>query len=242
VQRTIPNDERELFARLRSSRDPADREAALIRYLPLAHGLAARYSYALEPMEDLEQVAAIGLLNAIDRFDPDHGTAFTSYAVPTILGELRRHFRDRTWAVRVPRRLQELIVSIEQARDELATSLGHQPTIGQLSRRLGVDQELILQALEVALARRTFPLEPEGAHDGDGDLPGNVEAGYRRVEDRAILARLLGTLSAREAQIVVLRFNADLTQDAIARRLGVSQMHVSRVLRRSLAKLRDAAD
>ena len=242
MQRTIPNDEHELFARLRASRDPADREAALIRYLPLARGLAARYGHSLEPMDDLEQVAAIGLLNAIDRFDPDHGTTFTSYAVPTILGELRRHFRDRTWALRVPRRLQELIVRIERARDELATSLGRQPTIGHLSRRLGVDQELVLQALEVALVRRTFPLEPPHAHDGDADVPGNFEAGYRRVEDRAALARLLATLSTREAQIVLLRFNADLTQDAIAHRLGVSQMHVSRVLRRSLAKLQEAAD
>jgi RNA polymerase sigma-B factor len=242
VQRTTSNDEHELFARLRSSRDPADREAAFIRYLPLARGLAARYSHSVEPMEDLQQVAAIGLLNAIDRFDPDHGAAFPSFAVPTILGELRRYFRNSTWAVRVPRRHQELILRIEHARDELAASLGHEPTVEQLSRRLGLEQELVLQALEVALARRTFPLEPGGTHDGDGEVHGGFDAGYRRVEERAALARLLTRLSHEEAQIVLLRFTADLTQDAIAHRLGVSQMHVSRALRRSIAKLQDAAE
>jgi RNA polymerase sigma-B factor len=236
------NDERELFARLRIGRSPADREAALKRYLPLAHGLAARYIHSSEPIEDLEQVAAIGLLNAIDRFDPERGTTFTSYAVPTILGELRRHFRDRTWALRVPRLQQELTVRIEHARDELATSLGRQPTIAELSRRLGVDQELLLQSLEAALARRTLPLDPRRAQDeADDDMPGHLDAGYRRVEDRAVLVSLLARLSARDAKIVLLRFDEDLTQDVIARRLGVSQMCVSRALNRSLSKLRDAA-
>jgi RNA polymerase sigma-B factor len=236
------SDERKLFARLRIDGSPADREAAVQRYLPLAHGLAARYSHSFEPVEDLEQVAAIGLLNAIDRFDPERGTTFTSFAVPTILGELRRHFRDRTWALRVPRGQQELSIRIERARDELATSLGHQPTIAELSRRLGVDQELVLQALEMSVARRTFPLGPLPAHgDTDDQMPGHLDAGYRHVEDRAVLVRLLATLSAGEAQIVFLRFSADLTQDVIARRVGVSQMSVSRALRRSLSKLRDAA-
>jgi RNA polymerase sigma-B factor len=241
VDTTTLSDERKLFARLRTGGSPADRAAAVERYLPLAHGLAARYSHSLEPMEDLEQVAAIGLMQAIDRFDPGHGTTFTSFAVPTILGELRRHFRDRTWALRVPRYQQEMAIKIERARDELATSLGHQPTIAELSRRLGIDEEFVLQALEMTLARQTFPLEPLGAHaEADDPIPGELDAGYRRVEDRAVLVRLLATLTAPEAQIVFLRFTADLTQDVIARRLGVSQMSVSRTLRRSLAKLRDA--
>lgn len=242
MQRTTQEEERELFRRLRAAPTAADREAAVKRYLPLAHGLAARYGYSREPIEDLEQVAAIGLLKAIDRFDPERGPTFTSFAVPTILGELRRHFRDRTWAIRVPRGPQELIVQIERARDELATTLGHQPTIGELSSRLGVGQEVILQSLEVSLARQTFPLEPRRpGEDEEGDMPGDVDEGYSRIEERAALGRLLSALTAREAQVVFLRFNGDLTQDAIARRLGVSQMHVSRVLRRSLVKLRDAA-
>src|SRR5689334_17629045 len=131
------------------------------RYLPLAHRLAAKYRNRAEPIEDLEQVAAIGLLNAIDRFDPDRGTTFTSFAVPTILGELRRHFRDHTWALRVPRSLQELTLRIEPARDLLATRLGRSPTIAELARHLGTGEEPILQALEVSLARHAFPLEPD---------------------------------------------------------------------------------
>jgi RNA polymerase sigma-B factor len=242
VETTTSSDKRKPFARLPTAGGPADREAAVVRYLPLAHGLAARYRHSSEPMEDLEQVAAIGLLNAIDRFDPERGTTFTSFAVPTILGELRRHFRDRTWAMRVPRSQQELGLRIERVRDELATSLGHQPTIAELSRRLGLDQELVLQSLEVLVARQASPLGSGRAPDEtDDDMLGTLDAGYRRVEDRAVLIRLLATLSARDAQILLLRFNADLTQDVIARRLGVSQMCVSRALRRSLSKLRDAA-
>ena len=144
--------------------------------------------------------------------------------------------------MRVPRYQQELGIRIERTRDELATSLGHQPTIAELSHRLGIDQEHVLEALELALARRTVALEPLRAHaEADDLMPGDLDEGYRRVEDRAVLVWLLANLSARDAQIVFLRFTADLTQDVIARRLGVSQMSVSRALRRSLSTLRDAA-
>jgi RNA polymerase sigma-B factor len=242
VPRTTLHAERELFARLRAAQNPADREAAVKRYLPLAHALAARYAYAPEPLEDLQQVAAIGLINAIDRFDPDRGTAFASFAVPTILGELRRHFRDRTWPMRVPRDQQELFLTLERARDELTVALGRQPTVAQLAHRVGVGQEAVLHALELSAARYTVPLAPPGPDDEEAeDLPGELDAGYRRVEDGELLDGLLTTLSARDAQVVSLRFNSDLTQDAIARRLGVSQMSVSRALRRSLTRLRDAA-
>jgi RNA polymerase sigma-B factor len=227
-------EERLLFARLRADGSSASRERTFRRYLPLAHGLAARYRCSGEPIEDLEQVAGIGLLNAIDRFDPDRGSAFSSFAVPTILGELRRHFRDRTWAVRVPRRLQELTLRIEPARDELTTELGRPPTIAELAERLDAGEEPILQALELAVTRHAVP-PPD-----DGDLPGRVDDGYARAEDRALLAPLLATLSAEDAEIVLLRFRDDLTQDAIARRVGISQMQVSRVLYRSLGRLRDA--
>lgn len=237
------NDERELFARLCAEPSAAAREAVVRRYLPLAHRLAARYRNTTEPMEDLEQVAAIGLLNAIDRFDPDRGTTFVSFAVPTILGEIRRHFRDQTWAVRVPRGLQELTGRIEQAREVLTTTLARAPTIAELSRYLGAGEELILQALAVSLGHRAVPLDsprPDGDH-WEGDMPAQLDDGYARVEDRAMLAGLLATLSAQDAEIVFLRFHADLTQAAIARIVGVSQMHVSRVLYRSLVQLHGAA-
>ena len=236
---TTQNAERLLFARLRSGGNPTSREQAFHRYLPLARSLAARYRHSGEPIEDLEQVASIGLLKAIDRFDPDRGTAFSSFAVPTILGEVRRHFRDTTWALRVPRQLQELTLQIERARDELTSALGRQPTIAELSGRLGTREELILQALELSVAHHTLPWEGPGVTDDEAS--GHVDEGYERAEERATLAPLLSTLSAADAEIVLLRFREDLTQSEIARRVGVSQMHVSRVLYRSLAKLREGA-
>jgi RNA polymerase sigma-B factor len=241
VDATRQSEERLLFARLRSGGSPASREQAFHRYLPLAYRLARRYRYAEEPMEDLEQVAGIGLLKAIDRFDPERGTAFSSFAVPTILGEIRRHFRDSTWAVRVPRQLQDLTLQIERARDELTTSLGRQPTIAELSHRLGASEELVLQALDVTVAQHTLPLDGPGATDEGVPeaASGRLDEGYERAEERAVLAPLLATLSPSDAEIVLLRFREDLTQYEIARRVGVSQMHVSRVLYRSIVKLRN---
>jgi RNA polymerase sigma-B factor len=236
--------ERRLFARLRAQGSSSDREQAVRRYLPLSRSLAHRYWHSGEPIEDLEQVACIGLLNAIDRFDPDVGTRFSSFAVPTILGELRQHFRDHTWALRTPRRPQELSVRIEHARDDLVSSLGRRPTVAELSERLCAAQELILQALEIAVARHTVPLDGPWSDDGEGPQEhrgGRVDDGYTRAEDRALLVSLLRALSPQDAEIVLLRFREELTQDAIARRVGVSQMHVSRVLCRSLAQMRDAA-
>ena len=240
---TTQNEERRLFASLRSDSSQAARDRAFQRYLPLARSLAGRYRRSEEPIEDLEQVAGIGLLKAIDRFDPDRGVAFSSFAVPTILGELRRHFRDTTWALRVPRQLQELTLKIERARGELTNLLGRQPTVAELSERLDVREELILQALDLMVAKYTLSLDQPDDDDTPAEpAPGNLDDGYARAEDRATLAPLLATLSAAEGEIVFLRFREDLTQDAIAQRVGVSQMHVSRVLYRSIARLRDAAD
>jgi RNA polymerase sigma-B factor len=243
VDPNIQYEERMLFTRFRADGGPEQRERLFRRFLPLARSLAARYRRSGEPLEDLEQVASIGLLNAIDRFEPERGAAFSSFAVPTILGELRRHFRDRTWALRVPRRLQELGGQIEHVRDELTSSLGRQPTVHELADRLQTDAETILQAIELRVARSAVPLAgPPGVGDTEAhSVPGAVDAGYARAEDRAVLAPLLATLSAQDAEIVLLRFREDLTQDAIARRVGVSQMQVSRVLHRSVAQLRDAA-
>jgi RNA polymerase sigma-B factor len=221
-----------------------NRDEAVARYLPLARRLARRYRHTGEPVEDLEQVACIGLLHAIDRFDPARGTAFSSFAVPTILGELRRYFRDRTWAMHVPRQLQELSWRIERARDELTVAIGRQPTVAELAVHLDVGEELVLQALELALVQSTVPIDGPPLADEEDEperWPGRLDDGYARAEDRAVLGPLLETLPDGDAQIVALRFCGDLTQDAIAQRVGSSQMHVSRVLYRSLAKLRDAA-
>jgi RNA polymerase sigma-B factor len=246
VDPVTQTDDRLLFDRLRASGSRAWRDEAATRHLPLARRLARRYRYTGEPIDDLEQVACIGLLHAIDRFDPTRGTAFSTYAVPTILGELRRHLRDRTWALRVPRQLQELSRRLERVRDERTVVLGRPPTVAELAAELDVGEELILQALELATAQYTVPFDvvpaPGAADDADAEESvGAVDDGFARAEDRAVLGPLLETLPAGDAQIVALRFCGDLTQDAIARRVGVSQMHVSRVLRRSLAKLRDAA-
>src|SRR5215216_380676 len=229
VDASIQNDERLLFAQLRAG-SPGSRDEAVRRYLPLARSLAHRYGYTEEPMDDLEQVASIGLLKAIDRFDPARGTAFSSFAVPTILGELRRHFRDRTWALRVPRQLQDLTLRLEHARDELTAAMGRQPTVAELSGYLGVGEELLLRALDLALVQHTVPLDAPRLADEEGepeDGPGRLDDGYARAEARAVLAPLLATLTRRDAEIVALRFCEDLTQDAIARRVGVSQMQVS---------------
>jgi RNA polymerase sigma-B factor len=220
------------------------RDEAVRRYLPLARRLARRYRYTGEPIEDLEQVACIGLLHAIDRFDPARGAAFSSFAVPTILGELRRYFRDRTWALRVPRQLQELSWKLERARDALTVSIGRQPTVAELAEHLNVSEEVVLQGLELALVQDMVPIDrPRGADEEDDadPWPGRLDDGYDRAEDRAVLGPLLERLPAADAQIVALRFCGDLTQDAIAQRVGSSQMHVSRVLYRSLTTLRDAA-
>ena len=234
---TSRHDDHRLFNRLRTEGGASDREEAVRRYLPLAHALAHRYWHSGEPMEDLEQVACVGLLNAIDRFDPDLGTRFSSFAVPTILGELRQYFRDHTWDFRAPQRLQTLTLRIERVRDALVPSLGRQPTVAELSEHLCAAQELILEALEITVARRTMPLDGPWAQDGEG----LTDDGYARAEDRAELVSLLRCLTPQDAEIVLLRFHDELTQDDIARRVGVSQMQVSRILRRSLAHMHDAA-
>jgi RNA polymerase sigma-B factor len=225
-------EERLQFTRLRKHGSARDRERLVCRYMPLARSLAARYRASDEPLEDLVQVACLGLVNAVDRFDPDRGAAFSSFAVPTILGELRRHFRDRTWAVRVPRERQELYLRLERARDELAVALGRQPTVAELGAHVDATDEQVLRALDLDTAYRAGPLEAPAPV---------IDYGYERAEDRAMLAALLPVLDPFETEIVRLRFHEDLTQDAIAHRVGITQMKVSRVLHRSLARLREAA-
>ena len=237
-----------LLRRYHRLRDPQDRDALVQRWLPLARQLASRYHRGSEPFDDLVQVASIGLIKAIDGFDPARGIAFSSYAVPTILGELRRHFRDRTWSIRVPRRYQELALRIENATRNLTSELGRSPTVGELSETVDATEEDVLEALNVlSSAYRPLSLEkPAGDEDSGsatiGELLGVDDAGFAGAEARATLSRLLPTLSERDREVLRLRFEEDLTQTEIAQHIGVSQMQISRILRRSLARLRLASE
>jgi RNA polymerase sigma-B factor len=222
--------------------DQRARETFIGRYLPLARGLAWRYHRAPEPFDDLVQVASLGLVKAADRWDPDRGLAFSNYAVPTILGELRRYFRDATWMVRPPRDLQELCLSVEQARGDLIAAHGREPTVADLAGRLGRSAEEIgdaLQAEECRAARSLdTPLHDEGLDPAmPADLIGGNDRGYDQAEARATVERLTPILDDRAREILRLRFEDELPQIEIAERVGCSQMHVSRIIRSSLERL-----
>jgi RNA polymerase sigma-B factor len=220
----------------------ATRERAIEAWLPLANHLAHRYSGRGEPTDDLRQTAAIGLIKAIDKFDPIRGVDFAGYAIPTIIGELKRHFRDRTWDIRVPRRLQELRLSISEANSSLLQTLGRSPTVADIAARLQVTEEEVLEGLEGARAYNAVSLStPIG--DGEratelGDLLGGADPDFELAELRTTLGPALATLDQREQKILSLRFYGNLTQSQIADQIGVSQMHVSRLLTRALTKLR----
>jgi RNA polymerase sigma-B factor len=234
-----PADDAALFRRWRSRRDPNDHAALVERFLPLAHHLALRYRTGGE-REDLLQVAAVGLLSAIDRYDPDRGVAFTSFAVPTILGELRRYFRDHGWAIRVPRELQELGKRCQILRDELTPSLGRAPTVEELADACGTTAERVVEALSAARGHYAVSLNEPRPQDEEGEALDGLtceEPGYDRVESTLAFRRLLQPLPPRERQMMLLRFEDEMTQQEIANVFGTSQMHVSRVLARCLKQL-----
>jgi RNA polymerase sigma-B factor len=238
-------EDRRLLARYRREGDAAAREALVQRFLPLARQLARRYQRGGEPLDDLVQVASLGLLKAIDRFEPERSTAFSSFAVPTILGELKRHFRDRGWSVRVPRDLQELAVRVDRVTEELARELGRAPTPVEIADHIGVTTEQVLEAREAAGAYRAVSLDRPRDDDEDGDgmaeTMGIEDPGFGLAEDAATVERLMGVLNDREREVLRLRFAEDLTQSEIGARVGVSQMHVSRLIRQAVARLRAAA-
>ncbi len=240
-------EDRELFLRYRDG-DLQAREQLVARFLPLARQLARRYQRASEPLDDLLQVASMGLIKAIDRFDPDREIAFSSYAVPTILGEIKRHFRDRTWAVRVPRDLQELTLKVDRAVAKLSEDLRRQPSVAEIGAAVGADEEEVLEALQAGGAYRAISFEAPRGGTGEEDVTtladsiGVDEEGFDRAEDRATLARLLASVTPREREVLRMRFEEDMTQAEIGAIIGVSQMQVSRVIRQALARLRAAAD
>jgi RNA polymerase sigma-B factor len=226
--------------------DQQAREQLVQRFLPLARQLARRYHRGGEPLDDLIQVASLGLLKAIDRFDPTRVTAFSSFAVPTILGELKRHFRDKGWSVRVPRDLQELAVRLEPTTEALSREIGRAPTTAELADRLGVTVEQLLEAREAAGAYRAVSLDRPRDDDEDGDGIGagfGVEdAGFAEAEDAATVQHLMRGLNDREREVLRLRFAEDLTQAEIGERIGVSQMHVSRIIRQAITQLQKAVE
>jgi RNA polymerase sigma-B factor len=236
-----------LLERFAATRDPLDRDAIVERFLPLARHLAASYQRPLEPFDDVFQSACYGLVKAVDRFEIDRGRAFTTYAVPTIVGEIKRHFRDRTWALRVPRELQELSLRVDRAVVELTRTRGRQPTVREVADAIGLRPEDVLEAMEAGQAYRTNSIDAPwaGAEDDDdatiADTLGAPDDGFARAEERALIDTLMRSLSARERYVLRLRFECDLTQAEIGERIGVGQMQVSRILRRTVARLHDVA-
>jgi len=234
------DDPTRLFERYRREGARADRDELVARYMPLAQHLARRYATRSED-EDVLQVAAIGLIKAIDRFDPHRGIAFSSFAVPTILGEIKRHFRDLGWSVRVPRPLQELGVRVQRATEDLTARLGRSPTVDELADACGAPAEEILEARALGTAHHAISLDALAHDDEEHSTPrqlvGEEDPGYGRAELGADLERLLMRLDERERVVLRLRFKEDLVQREIARRLGISQMQVSRIISHAISGL-----
>jgi len=227
--------------------DDSARDQIVEQFMPLVRKIASRYAGRGEPMEDLVQVGSIGLVLAIDRFDVDREVKFTTYAVPTIVGEIQRHFRDRAWAVHVPRRMKELSLKLARTIEAATGDLGRAPTIAELAVDTGLEEEEVVEALETYHAYSTRSLSQAlGLGDSDEgtveDLFGAPDAGYEEVEHGVLLESGLAALDERERAIIELRFFEGLTQSEIAARVGISQMHVSRLLRRSLAVMRGRLD
>jgi RNA polymerase sigma-B factor len=239
-----PAEQRELFTRWQRDRDQAAGDQLVERFLPLARKLARRYTGAHEPFEDLFQVASYGLLKALDRFDVDRGTAFSTFAVPTIVGELKRYFRDLGWSVHVPRGAQELALKVQRAQEKLTTEPGRSPTVAEIAQYLELSIEEVLDALETAAAHHSSSLDVP-RDDGEGesgtlvDAVGHEDAGFQLVEDVATVAAAMQTLSERDRRVLQLRFFEDRKQREIAKEIGVSQMQVSRILQRAIARLNE---
>jgi RNA polymerase sigma-B factor len=236
-------DDQLLLKRYHEQGDVSAREQLIEQYMPLVRSLARRYSYRGEQLEDLVQIGAIGLIKAIDRFDVDRGVELTTYATPNIIGEIKRHFRDKGWSVRVPRGLQELNVQLARLVEQLTVQLARSPTIPELAEAAGVEEEEVLEALESGRAYSSISLSTGGGGEDDDELDpleslGEEEHEYEVSEDRVVLEPGFKVLDERERTILHLRFFKGLTQSQIAQQIGISQMHVSRLIRRSLEKIR----
>jgi RNA polymerase sigma-B factor len=236
------------FHEFYTTRDPGVRDQLIEAHLGLAEYLARRFANRGEPLDDLVQVASLALVKAVERFDPERGLEFTTFATPTIVGELKRHFRDKGWSVRVPRRVQELHLRVTRVMDDLSLELGRSPTIAEIAERAGTTEDEVIEAIDAGSAYRSASLDAGRGGGDDDDSPGLLgqlgesDPGMARAERRAALGPLIDTLPEREQIMLYLRFYEGLTQSEIAKQLGISQMHVSRLLARSLQQLREMAD
>jgi RNA polymerase sigma-B factor len=239
TDRAARGDGLDRFRDLTDTQDPRVRDEVITSHLGLAHQLARRFAGRGEAHDDLVQVASIARVKAVDRFDPERGVQFSTFAAKCIIGELKRHFRDRGWAVRAPRRIQELYLEVGQNLDRLSQELGRPPTVPELAAAIGTTEEAVLEAIEAGRGYRTASLDaPDASSQTMADTLGSDDAQFGHVDDRSVLGAALGALPERDQVIIRLRFIDGLTQAAIAERLGVSQMHVSRLLAASLKQLR----
>jgi RNA polymerase sigma-B factor len=239
--------EQELWGRLTAHRDQVARAQLIEQYMPLARRMASRYAGVSEPYDDLLQVASLGLVNAVDRFDASRGTPFAGFAKPTILGELKRHFRDKVWTVRVPRSVHDRMAEVEKATEKLTLELHRPPSVEELSEEVGITAPEVLEILEAKHNRRPLSLDapPTGEDPDDAsgsEWVGRPDGNYDLVEDRMAVEAVLPSLDPREREVLRLRFVEELPQTEIALRIGCSQMHISRLLRRALDKLRAEAE
>jgi RNA polymerase sigma-B factor len=238
---------RELFRQYKATGDPEVRDQLIVSHLNLVRFLASKFKNRGEPLDDLIQVGTIGLIKAIDRFDPSRGLEFTTYATPTILGEIKRHFRDKGWSVRVPRRLQELSAKVNQANDELTNELSRSPSVEEIAKRVGASVDDVLEAMESSSAYSSVPLEGGGSSDDD-DAPSVIDhyatedENLAASDDRIVLEDAIRDFSPRENDVIRMRFFEGMTQVEIAERLGISQVQVSRLLRRTLRRVQDKID
>jgi RNA polymerase sigma-B factor len=238
---------RELFRQYKATGDPEVRDQLIVSHLNLVRFLASKFKNRGEPLDDLIQVGTIGLIKAIDRFDPSRGLEFTTYATPTILGEIKRHFRDKGWSVRVPRRLQELSAKVNQANDELTNELSRSPSVEEIGKRVGASVDDVLEAMESSSAYSSVPLEGGGSSDDD-DAPSVIDhyatedENLAASDDRIVLEDAIRDFSPREKDVIRMRFFEGMTQVEIAERLGISQVQVSRLLRRTLRRVQDKID
>ena len=231
------------FVLFAATRDPGLREELVTAHLNLAHQLARRFAHRGEALDDLVQVASVALIKAVDRFDPGRNVEFTTFATRTIIGELKRHFRDRGWAVRAPRRIQELYLALGHATGSLSQQLGRAPTVAELATATGAPEELVIEALEAGQGYRTSSIDlPDQQDEAAGASFSAEDVRFTSVDDRSVLSPALALLTPREQTILRLRFVEGLTQSEIAQRIGLSQMHVSRLLAASLARLREVFD
>jgi RNA polymerase sigma-B factor len=240
---------RQLHERYLRTTDPVERdrlrERLVAGYENLVHFLARRFQNRGEPLEDIVQVGFLGLIKAIDRFDPSLGNEFTTFATPTILGEIKRYFRDKGWAIRFPRRLQELYQQVVRVNEEMKNQLGRQPSMAEVAERLGVEQDDVLEAMEMSTAFTPISIDATTGGDGEeggrqlSEAVGGEDPELDRVEMREVLDRAMQHLNERERRIMIMRFFDEMSQSEVARRLGISQMHVSRLQRAALEHLRE---